>query len=371
MENASLINLMPERAKTECSLRFLFTPDQKPLLLRLFNALWSRVDQAQGESPLPGSSEFETKIGTDGRALTDFRFLQSNDSSSFAFRLALAVTEAARAIRQDPLAFISASSDSNTISPEKRKRIRAGIIVAVVFYALVLSGIYASYLIYHRIKPAAALPAKRLEITYLAAPPMPVKKAVPQLKEAAGTTGRDQLAAPVKPTEQPKAESIEAKPTPRPPDQIATTEPTTTTTNSLTSETASRGSASDGAARGLTGNGVGTASGGGRGGIPNEGVNYNDVFSVSNVSTRPQILARPVPGYTEEARRAQVEGAVKLSVVLNANGTVSEITVARALGYGLDQKAIEAARALRFIPAQKDGHTVSVRVFLEFKFSLL
>jgi len=58
-------------------------------------------------------------------------------------------------------------------------------------------------------------------------------------------------------------------------------------------------------------------------------------------------------------------------VVLNANGTVSEITVARALGYGLDQRAIEAARELRFIPAQKDGHTVSVRVFLEFKFSLL
>jgi TonB family protein len=100
-------------------------------------------------------------------------------------------------------------------------------------------------------------------------------------------------------------------------------------------------------------------------------VNYNDVFSISNVTTRPQILARPVPGYTEEARRAQAEGAVKLSVVLNANGTVSDITVARSLGYGLDQKAIEAARELRFVPAQKDGHAVSVRIFLEFKFTLL
>lgn len=371
MENASLINLMPERAKTEVAIGVLLTPDEKPLLLRLFSAVWSRIDRTQDESSVPVSSEFETKIGTDGRALTDFRFLQSNDSAPFAFRLALSVTEAARAIRQDPLAFISASAESSTISPEKRKRIRAGIIVAVVVYALVLSGIYASYLIYHRVMPAAADPVKHLEITYLAAPPMPVKKAAPQLKEAAGTTGRDQLAAPVKPTEQPKAESIEAKPTPRPPAQIATTEPTTTTTNSLTSETASRGSASDGAARGLTGNGVGTASTGGNGGASSADVNYNDVFSVSNVTSRPQILARPVPGYTEDARRAQVEGSVKLSVVLNANGTISDIRVTRGLGYGLDEKAIEAAKELRFVPAQKDGHTVSVRVFLEFKFALL
>ncbi|HWN99830.1 MAG TPA: TonB family protein [Blastocatellia bacterium] len=373
MENASLINLMPERAKTERSLTVLFTfiPDEKLLPLRLCKAVWSWIDRTHGESLVPDSSEFETKIGTDGRAYKDLRFLQSNDAHPFAFRLARAVTEAASALRQDPLAFISAISDSSTISPEKRKRIRAGIIFAVVFYTLVLSGIYASYSIYHRVKPAAAPPAKHLEITYLAAPPMPVKKAAPQLKEAAGTTGKDQLAAPVKPTEQPKAESIEAKPTPRPPDQIATTQPTTTTTNSLTSETASRGSASDGAARGLTGNGVGTASTGGHGGASSADVNYNDVFSVSNVTSRPQILARPVPGYTEDARRAQVEGSVKLSVVLNANGTISDIRVTRGLGYGLDEKAIEAARELRFVPAQKDGHTVSVRVFLEFKFALL
>jgi len=73
-------------------------------------------------------------------------------------------------------------------------------------------------------------------------------------------------------------------------------------------------------------------------------VNYNDVFSISRVTTRPQILARPIPGYAEEARRAQVEGVVKLSVVLNSNGTVSDITVVRGIGYGLDEKAIAAAR---------------------------
>jgi len=133
-------------------------------------------------------------------------------------------------------------------------------------------------------------------------------------------------------------------------------------------ETTSR-PASDGAARGPIRNGVGTASEGGR--ASSAEVNYSDVFAVSKVTTRPQMLARPVPGYTEEARRAQVEGAVRLSVILNSNGTVSDIRVTAGLGYGLNEKAIEAAKALRFVPAQKDGHIVSVRLTLEFKFTLL
>src|SRR6185369_16879763 len=109
------------------------------------------------------------------------------------------------------------------------------------------------------------------------------------------------------------------------------------------------------------GSGVGTG----------ESVDYNGVFSVGSVTVRPQILGRPTPGYTDEARRNQIEGSVKVSVLLKADGIVSEVRVTRGLGYGLDEKAIEAARQLRFVPGQKDGHAVSVRLFVEFKFSLL
>src|SRR5262249_26705657 len=161
-------------------------------------------------------------------------------------------------------------------------------------------------------------------------------------------TSRDSLKVPTRPAEQPKAGFTEARPTPRPPEQtIASVEPPTTapaTPYSPASETASRDSASDAAARGQTGNGVGTAPQGGGAGASSAAVNYNEVFTVSKVTTRPRILARPVPGYTDEARRAHVEGAVKLSVVLNANGTVSDIRVTQPLGYGLDEKAMEAAR---------------------------
>jgi TonB family protein len=322
------------------------------------------ISRAKNES---GPSVRATNIGTD----VGFRFLQSSTAEPFPIRLARELTDASSAIRQDPVAFIASITATGAISHEKRKRIRAGIIAAIALYTLVLSGIYASYVLFHHHVEQSVTPARHLSITYIAPAPMPVKN-VPPIKEASARTSKDQLTTPTHPAEQPRVELPEARPTPRPP-ELTKTESTSTAPSAPypATATASRDSASDGAARGQQGNGVGTASGGGRGGIPNEGVNYNDVFSVSNVSTRPQILARPVPGYTEEARRAQVEGAVKLAVVLGANGTVSEITVARALGYGLDQKAIEAARELRFIPAQKDGHTVSVRVFLEFKFSLL
>ena len=120
-----------------------------------------------------------------------------------------------------------------------------------------------------------------------------------------------------------------------------------------------------------TGHGTGVGPGNGPGIATGESVDYNGVFSVGSVTVRPQILGRPTPGYTDEARRNQIEGSVKVSVMLKADGTVSDIKVARGLGYGLDEKAIEAARQLRFVPAQKDGHVVSVRLFLEFKFSLL
>jgi protein TonB len=60
-----------------------------------------------------------------------------------------------------------------------------------------------------------------------------------------------------------------------------------------------------------------------------------------------------------------------VSVVLRSDGTVGDVTIVGGLGHGLDEKTVEAVRQLRFIPGEKDGHKVSVRVFLEFRFSLL
>ncbi len=331
---------------------------------------WSSIDRT-GRVALEANGNCETMTGAGVAADVAFRFLRSNSPAPFSVRLGREVAEAARTIRQNPMVFIESLLDRGPISSGKRRWTRTGVIVAVSFYALVLSGIYASSVIFHPAKTTVPA-AHRLQITYVAAPVIPVTKTPPPLKGLASI--KDQLTAPVRPAEQPRAELPEAKPTPRSPNQtLAKTEPTTTPTMATApyspeGETTSR-PASDGAARGPIRNGVGTASEGGR--ASSAEVNYSDVFAVSKVTTRPQMLARPVPGYTEEARRAQVEGAVRLSVILNSNGTVSDIRVTAGLGYGLNEKAIEAAKALRFVPAQKDGHIVSVRLTLEFKFTLL
>jgi TonB family protein len=324
------------------------------------------------ESGLRARRDRGPEMGADSLIDVEFPFLKSTATKPFSERLAGELADAVRAIRQDPAAFIRGIRESGPLSQEKKARTRAGILVAIVLYAVALSLTYVSYRVFHRQRPNHV--TAETETTYLASVPMPVRRTASPFKEPGGRTSNDQLKVPAVPTKQPKAGVAEVKPTPRPPDQTTTTGPPATVSStpySPASETASRDSASDGAARGRTGNGVGTALQGGRGGVSNAEVNYNEVFSISKVTTRPQILARPVPGYTEEARRAHVEGAVKLSVVLNANGMVSDIRVAQSLGYGLDEKAMEAARELRFVPAQKDGHAVSVRVFLEFKFTLL
>lgn len=85
---------------------------------------------------------------------------------------------------------------------------------------------------------------------------------------------------------------------------------------------------------------------------------------------RPKILVMPRPIYTPKALRDQVEGTVRLSVLLSADGAVREIQVVRSLGSGLDEAAIEAAHKIKFMPATRNGSPVSARVKVDVTFSL-
>jgi TonB family protein len=87
-------------------------------------------------------------------------------------------------------------------------------------------------------------------------------------------------------------------------------------------------------------------------------------------SLRPTILYREKAEYTPEAKDNNVEGTVVLSVVFGADGQLSDIKVIRELPHGLTENAIIAAKKIRFLPAAKDGHRVSVRGTLEFTFHL-
>jgi len=88
------------------------------------------------------------------------------------------------------------------------------------------------------------------------------------------------------------------------------------------------------------------------------------------VTTRARVLSKPEPQYTEEARRAQITGTVILGVVFSRTGQVTNIRTIQPLCCGLTEKAIAAARSIRFVPAMRGGQVVSTYMQLEYNFNL-
>jgi TonB family protein len=112
--------------------------------------------------------------------------------------------------------------------------------------------------------------------------------------------------------------------------------------------------------------------GGGKGGAP-DGGNPNEpdrVYSSRQVETRARVLFKPEPQYTEDARRNQITGTVILRVVFSRSGEVTNIRAQQTLPDGLTEKAIAAARQIRFVAATRNGRPVSMYMQLEYNFNL-
>jgi TonB family protein len=121
------------------------------------------------------------------------------------------------------------------------------------------------------------------------------------------------------------------------------------------------GSGSGGGVGSGEGGGVGPGRGGGIGG---------GLFRVGGGVSAPRALNTPDPDYSEEARKAKYQGTVVLWLVVDPSGRPRDVKVARSLGMGLDQKAIEAVRKWTFEPAMKDGKPVAVQINVEVNFRL-
>lgn len=144
-----------------------------------------------------------------------------------------------------------------------------------------------------------------------------------------------------------------------------------------------------------TGNGIGTGTGGGvgsgegggygpgrggntgggdrreGGGGPGGGGEGGDrIYKSSDVTSRARVLSKPEPQYTEAARKNQITGTVVIRAVFSSSGQVTNISTLRGLPDGLTEKAIAAAKQIKFVPAQKDGRPVSMWMQLEYNFNL-
>jgi TonB family protein len=91
--------------------------------------------------------------------------------------------------------------------------------------------------------------------------------------------------------------------------------------------------------------------------------------SADSGTTPVDILSKPRPEYTAEARALKLEGDVSIDVVFLTNGTVQVEHVSSGLGHGLDEAAIRAVQQIKFKPARRDGEAVDfpARVRIEFR----
>ncbi len=121
-----------------------------------------------------------------------------------------------------------------------------------------------------------------------------------------------------------------------------------------------------------TGRGGGMGSGSGNGFGPGEGGNTGGgLYRIGGGVSAPVPLNSVEAEFSDEARRAKYQGVCLISLIVDVHGDPQNPRVVRALGMGLDEKALEAVRKYKFKPAMKDGKTpVPVMITVEVNFRL-
>jgi periplasmic protein TonB len=120
-----------------------------------------------------------------------------------------------------------------------------------------------------------------------------------------------------------------------------------------------------------TGTGSGVGSGNGSGYGPGSGAGAGGgLFSVGGDVSEPVAIYDPEPQYSERAREAKYQGTDVLSIIVLADGSVTNVQVVQPLGLGLDEEAVKTVRTWKFKPAMRNGHPVAVRVDIEVTFRL-
>mgnify|MGYP001291893728 CR=1 FL=1 len=103
----------------------------------------------------------------------------------------------------------------------------------------------------------------------------------------------------------------------------------------------------------------------------------SSVSAAAAVKTKPdqtatpvEIVFKPTPAYSDEARALKIEGEVELEVEFLASGRTHVLRVVRGLGHGLDEMATRAAEQIRFKPAVVGGQPADYRANVQIVFRL-
>jgi TonB family protein len=86
------------------------------------------------------------------------------------------------------------------------------------------------------------------------------------------------------------------------------------------------------------------------------------IKAVGDGVTPPHVLNSIDPSSNEFAQKYGIAGMELLRIVVDANGIPRQMAIARPIGFGLDEKAVEAVKNSHFRPATVNGQAVPVVV---------
>jgi len=113
-------------------------------------------------------------------------------------------------------------------------------------------------------------------------------------------------------------------------------------------------------ARGEGGDGVAVGSGG----------MENVIYEAGEVDETARLLKEIQPKYPERAKKMGVSGYVKVYLVIDVYGEVSQVRIltSEPTGYGFEEAALKAVREWKFEPAKLGSYPVSQKATKEFRF---
>lgn len=313
-------------------------------------------------------------------------FLAMIEQPCMIARLADELREALREFREDPTAFVTTALERDSVGCRRKMLLQMGLAIAILFYAIAFVSMLVFWSLSHR---AQGLHRGEAPAIMLKRPGYWPKIMIPsgEDKPGGGGGGGHQTNTPPSDGELPISSLTQLVIAPNPEPQL--TPPALPviervmvdpriqfkhddlSPTGLPDGTSLIPSAGRGSDRGMgTGPGGGMGSGNGPGVGPGAGGNTGgENFELSGarkrpadqrsvVDERPVLLNRPRPMFTEEARRNRIQGVVRIKILIDVSGKVTEVVVTRGLPDGLDLQAIRAAYQMRFRPAMKNGSPV-------------
>jgi TonB family protein len=94
------------------------------------------------------------------------------------------------------------------------------------------------------------------------------------------------------------------------------------------------------------------------------------IYAVGGDVAGPAVLYRVQPHYTEAAKKAKLQGTVRVKFVVDSNGMAQDAVIVRGIGLGLDGSALQALQQWRFRPATRNARPVAVIAAIDVNFRL-